>query len=119
MVITVQRDGELQRVQHPHDELSTYVFAICISATFFFIFRFQWDSQVLSKFSHTRPKTSASAISHSGRVVTQRGLPTVFRYFFLFTTNMSDEPNPKIQLKITFEGQSKGYKSPSLLKLRT
>ena len=43
----------------------------------------------------------------------------VVTYFFLFTTNMSDEPNPKIQLKITFEGQSKGYKSPSLLKLRT
>jgi hypothetical protein len=32
---------------------------------------------------------------------------------------MSDEPNPKIQLKITFEGQSKGCKPSSLLELRT
>jgi hypothetical protein len=29
------------------------------------------------------PKTSAGAISHSGRVVTQRGSRTVFRYFLL------------------------------------
>lgn len=36
-----------------------------------------------------------------------------------FPTNMSDEPNPKIQLKITFEGQSKGCKPSSLLKLQT